>query len=135
MRFSDRKVKEKMKLKKVIFVILGLLSLVLGAIGTVVPVLPTVPFFMVAAFCFAKSSKKLHTWFTGTKLYKENLESYIEGRGMTWETKRRIMTTVTLLMTFGFIVMFAKALYIPCMILGCVWLFHVGYFVFRVKTI
>jgi len=39
------------------------------------------------------SHEKLHRWFTGTKLYKNNLESYVKGQGMTWKTKIRIMIT------------------------------------------
>ena len=39
------------------------------------------------------------------------------------------------LMLFGFLMMYQKALYIPCMILGGVWLFHILYFCFAMKTI
>lgn len=35
----------------------------------------------------------------------------------------------------GFFVMMRKDLYIPCVILGGVWLFHVIYFVFGVQTL
>lgn len=124
-----------MNLKKILYVILGCICLVLGAIGTVLPMLPTVPFLMVSAFCFARSSKKLNDWFIGTNLYKENLETFVQGKGMTKATKTRIMTTVTLLMAFGFFMMMRKALYMPCVILACVWLVHVVYFVFGVKTL
>ena len=52
---------------------------------------------------------------------------------MTWHTKIKIMITVTLLMGFGFFMMIRKDLYIPCAILGGVWLFHILYFIFGVK--
>ena len=48
-----------MNIKKAFFVVLGCLSLGLGAVGAVLPILPTVPFLMLATFCFAKSSEKL----------------------------------------------------------------------------
>lgn len=124
-----------MKLKKILFVILGCVGLALGAVGAVLPLLPAFPFLLLAAFCFAKSSERLHNWFTGTKLYKNNLESYVKGQGMTWKTKIRIMITVTLLMSFGFTMMMLKQLYIPCAILAGVWVFHIVYFIFGVKTI
>lgn len=76
--------------------------------GAVLPVLPTFPFLIFAAFCFARSSKKLDKWFKGTKLYKNNLETYAKGQGMTRKTKVRIMITVTFLMSFGFFIMFRK---------------------------
>ena len=72
-----------MNIKKAFFIVLGCLSLGLGAVGAVLPILPTVPFLMLAAFCFAKSSEKLHNWFVATKLYKKNLESFVQGKGMT----------------------------------------------------
>lgn len=121
-------------MKKIILIIVGCIGLGLGAIGAVVPMLPAFPFLMLAAVCFAKSSEKLDHWFKGTKLYKNNLETYVKGQGMTWKTKIKVMITVTVLMTIGFVMMFSKAIYIPCIILGCVWLFHIIYFAFGVKT-
>lgn len=123
-----------MKIKKILWIILGFIGLGLGALGVALPLLPAFPFLLLAAFSFGKSSEKLHTWFTNTKLYKNNLESYVKGEGMTRQTKIKIMITVTCLMAFGFFMMFRKNLYIPCCILGAVWLFHMIYFTFRVKT-
>lgn len=122
-----------MNIKKAFFVVLGCLSLGLGAVGAVLPILPTVPFLMLAAFCFAKSSEKLHNWFISTKLYKKNLESFVQGKGMTMKTKIRIMITVTILMSIGFIMMHAVP--VGRIILGFVWIFHVLYFIFGIKTL
>lgn len=122
-----------MKIKKIIWLILGFLGLGLGAVGAVVPMLPAFPFLMLALLSFGKSSEKLHKWFIGTKLYKNNLESFVKGQGMTWYTKIKIMITVTLLMGFGFFMMFRKDLYLPCTILGGIWLFHILYFIFGIK--
>ena len=124
-----------MNIKKIFWIILGCIGVGLGAVGTVVPMLPAFPFLMLATVSFAKSSERLHTWFINTKLYKDNLEDYVAGRGMTKATKIRIMVTVTLLMSFGFFMMLGKSLYVPCMILGGVWLFHILYFALGVKTI
>ena len=122
-----------MNIKKAFFVVLGCLSLGLGALGAVLPLLPAFPFLMLAAFCFAKSSEKLHNWFISTKLYKKNLESFVQGKGMTVRTKIRIMVTVTILMSIGFIMMHAVP--VGRIVLGFVWLFHVLYFIFGIKTL
>lgn len=122
-----------MNIKKIFWITLGFIGLGLGAMGAVLPLLPAFPFLLLAAFSFGKSSEKLHSWFVGTKLYKNNLESYVKGQGMTRKTKIKVMVTVTALMSFGFFMMFRKDLYVPCGILACVWLFHIVYFTWGVK--
>ncbi len=123
-----------MKISKILWLALGCAGLALGAVGAVLPMLPAFPFLLLAAFGFARSSPRLHRWFVGTRLYKHNLESYVQGRGMTRPAKRRVMATVTALMGFGFLLMLHRALYLPCGILAAVWAFHMLYFRFGVKT-
>lgn len=122
-----------MKIKKMLYAGLGCVGVALGALGAAVPLLPAFPFLLLAAFCFAKSSERLHNWFVGTRLYKNNLESYVKGRGMTWKTKIRIMAMVTLTMAVGFLMM--GRVPVGRIILACVWVFHIFYFVFGVKTL
>lgn len=117
---------------KYVFLILGFLTLGLGAVGTVLPFLPTTPLLLVSAFCFAKSSERVNSWFKGTKLYQDNLESFVQGKGMTKAAKLRIMTTVSILMAIGFLMM--KNVPVARMVLLGVWIAHVIFFVFGVKT-
>ena len=122
-----------MNIKKTIYLALGCIGVGLGALGAVLPLLPAFPFLLLAAFCFGKSSERLHIWFIGTKLYKNNLESYVQGKGMTRKTKIRIIATVTFLMTIGFVMLDR----VPAgrVVLACVWVFHIIYFLFGVKTL
>lgn len=122
-----------MNIKKIVFIVLGCIGVGLGGIGAVVPLIPTFPFLLMAAYCFARSSMRLHNWFIQTKLYKNNLESYVQGRGMTKKTKVRIMFTVTILMSVGFAMM--EQVVVGRMVLACVWVFHIIYFVWGVKTL
>ena len=101
-------------MKKMIYMILGCFGVGMGAVGAIIPVLPTFPFLMLAAFCFARSSEKLHNWFVGTKLYKDNLADFVAGKGMTKKTKIRIMMTVTALMSIGFLMMGLKGIVTGC---------------------
>lgn len=120
-------------MKKVFFVALGCLSLALGIVGIVLPILPTVPFFLLTAFCFAKSSERLHSWFLGTTMYKKYIGSYMERKGMTIRAKLTLIGTVTALMAVGFMMM--SRVPVGRIIMGVVWVGHIVYFGFIVKTI
>lgn len=122
-------------MKRVVFAVLGLICFGLGTVGVFLPILPTTPFYLLTLFFLANSSEKLHTWFIGTKLYKKHLDSFVKKRGMLLSTKLSIIITVTLMMGFGFFMMARKGIWVPCIILAVVWLCHIFYFVFRVKTI
>lgn len=122
----------KSKLKKGILIVVGCIGVGLGAVGDVMPLLPAFPFLLLAAICFGKSSERLNQWFINTKLYKNNLESFVKGQGMTWKTKIRIMVMVTILMSIGFIMM--DQVPVGRIVLACVWVFHLLYFTFGVKN-
>lgn len=121
-----------MKIKKMLYIATGCISLGVGAVGAVLPLLPAFPFLMLAAYCFARSSDKLHNWFVGTKLYQDNLADFVAGKGMTRKVKIRIMVTVSILMAIGFIMM--HKVLVGRIVLGIVWVFHMIYFIFGVKT-
>ena len=121
-------------MRKWLYISVGIIGLGLGAVGAVMPMLPAFPFLMLAAYCFGKSSERLDQWFRNTKLYKDNLEDYVSGRGMTRKAKIRVVITVTVLMSIGFLIMFGKGIFIGCAVLSAVWIFHVLYFFFGVKT-
>ena len=118
---------------KLVFLLCGFISLAIGAIGAAVPLLPAFPFLLLASICFAKSSDQLHSWFINTKLYKENLESFVQGKGMSKKAKLRVMSIITLTMAFGFIMM--KNVPVGRIILLIVWIFHIIYFIWGIKTL
>lgn len=124
---------KKKSIKRMMYIILGCAGAGVGAVGAVFPVLPSFPFLLMAAVCFGKGSEKLERWFKGTKLYKNNLESFARGQGMTWKTKIHIMITMTVIIGASFTMMFIREVYVPCAVLAVVWLFHIFYFCFGVK--
>ena len=48
--------------KRIVLILVGVVSLALGALGVFLPLLPTTPFVLVSAFAFANSSERLHQW-------------------------------------------------------------------------
>lgn len=118
-------------MKKILYILIGCISFGLGIIGVILPILPTVPFVLLAAFCFARSSERLDGWFKSTKLYRENnIKS-----GMTKQAKVRTMCSVSLLMSIGFIMMGLRGIVVGNVVLLVVWIFHMVYFTFGVKTV
>lgn len=47
---------------KILWIIAGCIAVAFAVIGIPLPGLPTVPFLLLAAFCFARGSDRLHDW-------------------------------------------------------------------------
>ncbi|MEG1584968.1 MAG: YbaN family protein, partial [Anaerovorax sp.] len=82
-------VRRIMKIKAIILLICGFLSLAVGSIGLVLPILPTTPFVLVAAACFASSSPRLHQRLLRTKYFGEFIDNYQNKTGVTTAVKVR----------------------------------------------
>ncbi|GAB5438709.1 YbaN family protein [Falsiruegeria mediterranea] len=54
---------------RVFWLVLGVLCVALAMIGVILPLLPTVPFLLLAAFCFARSSERLHDWLLSHQVF------------------------------------------------------------------
>ena len=94
-----------MKLKRPIYITLGLMAVALGALGVVVPGLPTTPFLLLASWLFVRSSPRLQEW-----LLRSWMGRYVRGYqhrgGMTRPQKAGaigMMVAMVALSTFAFI--------------------------------
>ena len=84
---------------KAFWLLLGLLSLGLGLIGVVLPLLPTVPFMILAAFCFARSSDKLHNWLISHPTFGPLIEDWQRNGAIRPKAKR--LATVSIAAVFA----------------------------------
>jgi uncharacterized membrane protein YbaN (DUF454 family) len=63
---------------KPIYLAIGLLSVALGVAGIFLPLLPTVPFLILAAFCFARSNPRLESWLLDHPLHGPHIRLWRE---------------------------------------------------------
>ncbi|WP_439111680.1 YbaN family protein [Lentibacter sp.] len=109
---------------KLLWVTFGLLCVGLAFIGIVLPLLPTVPFLLLAAFCFARSSERLHNWLvTHPKLGPPILDWQTRG-AITPKAKKLATLSVAVVFTLSLILGLKPfVLVIQAITLGCVMLF------------
>lgn len=72
----------------------GWASLGLGALGIVVPVLPTVPFLLLAAACFMRSSSRWHGWLVSHPVFGRHIDDYLARGCLAARTKVVALTTL-----------------------------------------
>lgn len=117
---------------KIIYLMIGILATGLGTIGVILPVLPTTPFLLLAAYCFAKGSKRINDWFLSTSLYQKHLDCFVKERAMTLKTKVMILSFASSMLLIA--MFFMNHLYLRLFII-CLMIFKYYYFIFRIRTI
>jgi uncharacterized membrane protein YbaN (DUF454 family) len=55
---------------RIVLVILGVLLIGVGCVGLVIPPVPATPCFLLAAYCFSRSSERLHGKLLASKFYR-----------------------------------------------------------------
>lgn len=60
-------------MKKILYILLGILSFIVSIIGTILPVMPTVPFLLFSMFCFSRGSERFSNKIKQTKLFNGNI--------------------------------------------------------------
>ena len=117
---------------KIIYVILGFISMGLGIAGSFLPGLPTVPLLLLASFFFARGSERFHGWFTQTRIYKNYLEDFEKNRSMTLKAKIGLLYLSSTMIAFPIFLL--KNNYLRLALILVV-IFKYYYFIFRIKTL
>ena len=89
-----------MNIKKALWYTLGMLSLGLAYIGFVTPGIPFSVFLVFSAYCFAKSSKKMHDWIYNHKHFGPFLTNWTQKR--VFPTKMKYMMILVMSSTLVF---------------------------------
>ena len=115
-----------------VFLTIGAISFALGTARIILPLLPTVPLYMLALFCLARGSERLHKMFLESSLYQKTVGAYERDKALTLRTKLSILASVTTIMAIG--AYFSQNIPVALIVMGLVWIGHVIALAFIVKT-
>jgi len=78
---------ENSRVRRALFVALGVLCVVIGVAGVFLPGVPTTEFIIAASYLFARSSPRLEGWLEGNRWFGPMLRRFRETRGMPLRAK------------------------------------------------
>ena len=80
---------------------LGLVFMLLAVLGAALPLIPCTPFVLLAGYCFARSSPRLHKMLLRSRLFGRLLQDWQQRRAIHANTKRFaiLLVMLTLLAT------------------------------------
>ncbi|MDP7078621.1 MAG: YbaN family protein [Candidatus Undinarchaeales archaeon] len=101
---------------RTILIIVGTIAVIVGVVGIFLPLLPTTPFLLLAAACYARSSRRFYTWLLTNPWLGAYISDYRAGRGVPMKVKASILALLwaTILVSAGF---FVESLIIRAMLL------------------
>ena len=111
-------------MRRLAFLILGFASLAAGAAGIVLPLVPTVPFVLLAAFCFANSSPRLESWLVEHRRFGPHIRDWRATRSISRGGKRAAWTAFAVSAAVGLLALpFPWALFpLAAAAIGSIWI-------------
>ncbi len=76
------------------FLILGFISVGLGIAGAFLPLLPATPFFLLASWCFVRSSERAHAWLHRQPLIGKALDDWERTHSISKKNKSIAVGTI-----------------------------------------
>ena len=73
----------------------GIVAVGLGLLGVPLPLLPTTPFMLLAVFCFARSSPRLHDWLVHHPRFGPPIRDWRERGAISRKNKTYAMVAMT----------------------------------------
>lgn len=88
-----------------IWIVCGFLALTLGVVGMALPLLPTVPFLLLAAFCFGRGSERVHRWLLAHSVFGPPIQDWRERgairRKAKWIASGSILAALAMSLALG----------------------------------
>ncbi|MBS9775972.1 MAG: YbaN family protein [Fusobacterium sp.] len=91
----------KKNVKKILYIIVGSLAVILGTIGIFLPLLPTVPFLLLALFCFNRSSDRFYNFVMNNKYFGKALRDYEKDKSIPKSAKIKAIILLSCSMSFS----------------------------------
>jgi uncharacterized membrane protein YbaN (DUF454 family) len=92
-------------MRRFLYLGLGFASVGLGALGVLLPLLPTVPFMLLAAFFFARSSPRLEAWIVGHPRFGSHVRAWRERGAISPAGKRAALVAFAISAVLGLVLL------------------------------
>ncbi|NDV56938.1 YbaN family protein [Bacteroides sp. 519] len=103
---------------KILYIILGSISLVLGIIGIFVPLLPTTPFLLLTATLYFQGSPQLYNWLLNHKYLGPYIRNFRENKAIPLRAK--IVSVSLLWITILYCIFFVVKMFWVQILLFCI---------------
>lgn len=89
---------------KILYIVLGSISLALGILGIFLPLLPTTPFLLLTATLYFKGSPRLYNWLLKHRYFGRIIHNFRENKAIPLRAK--IISLVLMWGTMSYCILF-----------------------------
>jgi uncharacterized membrane protein YbaN (DUF454 family) len=98
---------------RAVYLLLGLVAVAMGAIGVFLPLLPTVPFLLLAAFCFARSNPAWERRVIEHPRFGPPIQAWRERRAISRRAKTAALVALSVSALAGLLTLDSPWRYVP----------------------
>ncbi len=110
---------------KIVFLILGWISIGLAVLGVFLPLLPTTPFVLLAAFLFSRGSTRYHEWLLSHKTFGPLISDWQHGGVIRFRAK--VWSTAMIIPLFSYTLYFVNVVLSVKIIVGIIGIFVLAF--------